>query len=298
MTSAGPGGYRCAAAAEHRADVRFASAPPAEQWFLIEHPGPWARLALAGSGLAPAVIGELGGWVERTGGRVVLIRRSGRRASAGPRRWCHADARPGSESVRWGTADAEVDLVSALHEPTCGEPSSEPVYLVCAHGRHDACCALRGRPVAAALAAEYPERTWECSHLGGDRFAANLVVLPHGLYYAHVSPAAAAGLARSYDRGVLAPRWLRGRSSLPAPVQAAQHHLRLATGETGVDAYPALAVGHPAPDRWEVRFGAPTGDVTVTVRARMHHVDEPLTCAATGGGRYRVFDLVDLVEHR
>ena len=60
---------------------------------------------------------------------------------------------------------------------------------VCTHGRHDACCAERGRPVAAALAAAHPEQTWEVSHIGGDRFAANVLVLPDGLYYGRVSAA-------------------------------------------------------------------------------------------------------------
>jgi len=26
----------------------------------------------------------------------------------------------------------------------------QPLYLVCTHGTHDVCCAVRGRPVAAA----------------------------------------------------------------------------------------------------------------------------------------------------
>ena len=49
------------------------------------------------------------------------------------------------------------------------------LLLVCTHGRHDACCAERGRPFAAALAQVAPEETWEVSHIGGDRFAANVL---------------------------------------------------------------------------------------------------------------------------
>jgi hypothetical protein len=36
------------------------------------------------------------------------------------------------------------------------QPYDGPLYLVCTHGRHDRCCALRGRPVAKALAAFKP----------------------------------------------------------------------------------------------------------------------------------------------
>jgi hypothetical protein len=85
------------------------------------------------------------------------------------------DSRPGQESVRWGELPTDEHLLEVLSGSDPGEVSEEPIYLVCTHGRHDACCAVRGRPVAAALAAAYPERTWECSHIGGDRFAANVV---------------------------------------------------------------------------------------------------------------------------
>ena len=40
--------------------------------------------------------------------------------------------------------------------------------------------------VAARLATRYPEETWECSHLGGDRFAGTMVLLPHGVSYGWV----------------------------------------------------------------------------------------------------------------
>ena len=41
------------------------------------------------------------------------------------------------------------------------------MVLVCTHGTRDACCAVRGRPIVAALARALPEQVWECTHLGG-----------------------------------------------------------------------------------------------------------------------------------
>ncbi|PFK65638.1 sucrase ferredoxin, partial [Priestia megaterium] len=73
------------------------------------------------------------------------------------------------------------DIVPALASP--GMPGYPPVILVCAHGRHDPCCAVRGLPVGRALGERWPEQVWECSHIGGDRFAANVVVAPDGVYY-------------------------------------------------------------------------------------------------------------------
>src|SRR5205085_492850 len=55
----------------------------------------------------------------------------------------------------------------------------EPLWLACTHGVHDKCCARRGLPVYAALAALPDETAWQCSHMGGDRFAANVLCFPH-----------------------------------------------------------------------------------------------------------------------
>jgi hypothetical protein len=106
------------------------------------------------------------------------------------------------------------------------QPWSEPVFAVCTHGRHDACCAERGRPLVAALAAVAPQQTWEVSHIGGDRFAANVLVLPEGLYYGRLAPPDAADLVAAHAAGRLDLGHLRGRTSYPFPVQAAEVYLR------------------------------------------------------------------------
>ena len=69
-----------------------------------------------------------------------------------------------------------------------GDVVHENRFFVCTHGKHDPCCAKYGRPVAAALDHQWPERTWETSHLGGDRFAGNVLILPIGIYYGRVGP--------------------------------------------------------------------------------------------------------------
>ncbi|HEU5385864.1 MAG TPA: sucrase ferredoxin [Streptosporangiaceae bacterium] len=48
--------------------------------------------------------------------------------------------------------------------------------LVCTNGKRDRCCAVRGRPVAAAIADATGWDTWESSHLGGHRFAATALL--------------------------------------------------------------------------------------------------------------------------
>lgn len=282
---------RCAELAEAAGDPGEGTAPPARHWLLVEHPGPWPRQALAG--LDPAAAAVLGAWAGEVGARVVLIRRPGRRrGGTAPSRWFRVDARPGHESVRTGTWSTPGDLAAAVR--TDGAPHPGPLVLVCAHGRHDACCAVRGRPLAAALVADAPDDVWECSHIGGCRFAPALVLLPHGLVHGGVSPFDGPAVVREYVRGLVVPGLLRGRSALPPAVQAAQHHARLATGDHRLDALRVAEVtSDDAPSgstTWRVAFTGP--ECTVVVRERFVAVDRPLTCAARPAGRMRVFDPV------
>ncbi|WP_308282645.1 sucrase ferredoxin [Pseudonocardia nigra] len=292
MTAGRP---RCSLVAEAAGDPLEGTAPPAARWFLVEHPGPWGRVPLAQSGIDGAAVDALSAWAVAQGGRVVLVRRPGRPAGAGgTRRWFRVDSRPGHETISSGRFTDEAELVEAVDAP--GEPHPGPLHLVCTHGRHDTCCAVRGRPLAAALAAADRGAVWECSHIGGCRFAPALVLLPHGYTLGGVPPAAAATVAQDYRAGLLDARWLRGRSSLPPAVQAAQHHARAATGALGVD---ALQLVDLKPDEqpdgspgWRVELGHP--DCSVVLHERTVATGRPLTCAATAPGRMRVFDLVEL----
>ena len=86
------------------------------------------------------------------------------------------------------------------------------MFLVCTHGKRSACCARFGAPLAQALAARQPGQVWESTHVSGHRFAANLVILPHGLYYGPVSLAAAVAAIDAYQRGSVWPDRYRGRA--------------------------------------------------------------------------------------
>jgi hypothetical protein len=55
------------------------------------------------------------------------------------------------------------------------------MVLVCTHGVRDACCAIKGRPIAGAVAkalASSDVEVLECSHLNGHRFAGTALTLP------------------------------------------------------------------------------------------------------------------------
>ena len=276
---------RCSVRALARGDSPVATASPAQRWLLIEQPGPWGRDALDESRFDQAVAGQLARRSRAENVRLLLVRRPGERLADSGRRWAYADSRPGHEGLWWSARASDADLLTAPWDGSVGERADRPVYLVCTHGGHDACCALRGRPLARAMPAPGPTDVWECSHLGGDRFAANVVVLPHGFYYGQV-PDDGAELVAAHERGQVALPWLRGRAGVAPPGQAAQHHARGVLGLLALDDLPVLSVEQStAPgaeiERWTVTMAGPDGRVVAAVESRPSAVADRLTCRAT-----------------
>ncbi|MCW2700944.1 MAG: putative sucraseferredoxin [Blastococcus sp.] len=276
---------RCSVRALARGDSPVATASPVQRWLLIEQPGPWGRDALAESRFDQEVAPLLARRARAENVRLLLVRRPDERLADSGRRWAYADSRPGREGLWWSVRAADADLLTAPWDGSTGEPTSRPTYLVCTHGGHDACCALRGRPLARTMPAPGPADVWECSHLGGDRFAANVVVLPHGFYYGQV-PGDGGDVVRAHERRQVALPWLRGRAGVAAPGQAAQHSAREALGLLGVDDLAVLSVHATTPpgaeiERWVVTMAGPEGTVTAEVESRPSAEATLLTCRAT-----------------
>jgi hypothetical protein len=265
---------------------------------LVEQPGPWGPDALLQSRFDPAVAPGLVRRALAEGVRLMLVRRPEDRRPDSGRRWAYADGRPGHERLWWSVRSSDAELLDVPWDGSVGTPAEGPVYLVCAHGSHDACCALRGRPLARTLPAAGPLDVWECSHLGGDRFAANVVVLPHGFCYGQV-PGDGGELVAAHRRGEVALPWLRGRAGLPAAAQAAQHFARRELGLLGIDELPVLGVDHltgpgePA-ERWRVRLAARDGTATVVVEGSATAESALLTCRATHPAHSRAWRLLSL----
>jgi hypothetical protein len=76
--------------------------------------------------------------------------------------------------------------------------------------------------VAQALERARPGHVYECSHLGGHRFAANVLVLPDGLCFGRLDARTAPVLADELDAGRLPLDHLRGRTAYEPEQQAAE----------------------------------------------------------------------------
>ncbi|MBA2954735.1 sucrase ferredoxin [Nocardioides sp. CGMCC 1.13656] len=233
--------FRCAAESVLRDEDVAGTATHVRTWLLLEHVGPWGSEALLDARLPEGLGGALTERARTHRAKVLLIRRFSSKPDGPGLRVFAAYADPVAPRLESGTlADPrevlDLDLAALREGGSSGLAAYDgSLFCVCTNGRHDACCAERGRPVAQALDRAHPEETWEVSHIGGDRFAANLVVLPHGLYYGRLDVPSSLAVAGAHLAGELDLDHLRGRSSWPMPVQAAEIHLRRELGATRVD---------------------------------------------------------------
>jgi hypothetical protein len=275
--------FRCSAASQGLDEPVAGTASTVRGLLLVETPGGWGVDAVTGSRLPAEVRAHLRELQRVHHVRPLLIRGHGRQRTGGTRLFAAFVGRSGP----FAETTVLDDVRELLDLPVAGlasgqspglTPHEEPLFFVCTHGKHDACCAEQGRPLCKAMHDVAPEQTWEVSHIGGDRFAPNVLVLPEGLYYGRVSPDGAADFVDTVRRGELDLEHLRGRCAFPFAVQAAEVHLRRQLGARAAGAPRLLAFerGDVARVRlevdggvWEVRVATEPGE------------PRQLTCRAT-----------------
>ena len=246
------GGPACSDASRAAGESLGATASPGSRWLLVEVAGAWGWNAFTESPVLDPGIGRaIAHRAHAAGVRIVAIRRPGRARGPVRWRWALVESAPAEEWVRWGEVAAPGELLTLPLDGSAGTPSEETIVAVCTQGRHDECCAVRGRPVALALAERYPEQTWECSHIGGDRFAATMALFPEALVYGRMDDLDPVHVVDEHRAGRIATAGFRGRASLPRIVQAAQDAAMAATGDRRIVAHHALSL-EELPGAWVV----------------------------------------------
>ena len=240
--------FRCSAASRDRDEPVAGSASTVRAFLLVENAGPWGVDALRDAPAARGGQGRSAGPVgHRPGAHPADPAAPGRQPHRQPGRRGAAGLRGVRRPGRAVAGDDHPVRPGAAARPGPGGPRPRAVTRARPPARSRCCASARtagttpaapssAGPLATALAAALPEHTWEVSHIGGDRFAANVLVLPDGLYYGRVSAADAPRLAATHLDGRLDLDLLRGRSGFGFAVQVAEVALRREVGETRTDA--------------------------------------------------------------
>ncbi len=256
----------CADLSRTREEPLGATASRIDHWILVEYRGAWRRDILGGSLLSPRVKAHLREHLELLRpARLLFVKQPERRAESG-RRVFLASTTPGAGRLLGLDVEHQddlhdVDLAGAL---AGGDgpfrPLADPVLVVCTHGKRDRCCARYGVPLYDALrAAAPPGEVWQSTHVGGDRFAGNVVALPQGTFHGRVAPDDVPGLLKAMARNRVDLDRYRGRSAYSFAVQAAEQALRETENLLGLDDLVLLGSEHRGDEAWRVRFRTPDG---------------------------------------
>lgn len=274
----------CADTSRQAGEPLGATASRVDHWLLVEYPGRWARDPITGSLIPPQAKEHLrGALAGLPHGRLLFIRRPDRRATEERNVYVVRSGGARAEAFRRTVTDgaelAGIDPAAML--AGAAERVEHPLLLVCVHGRRDRCCARYGAGVfTRACKGAGAETVWQCTHVGGDRFAGNLVCLPEGLYFGHLDPDGTGQVLAEYAAGRIEPRHYRGRSCHSFPQQAAERAVREATGIWELDGVRFVSWRRVAAHEWLVRFAAGRDDCDVRV-TRADGEPTLLTCDAT-----------------
>jgi hypothetical protein len=250
--------FFCSELARERGEQIFGTAPHVNTWLLLEQPGSWSARSLPDEGLPDAVRKRFESLAEAIPrGRRLLIRQRHRHLDEV--QFFVAHSREHSPELRRFTWPSQEGLLltDASMLVDGGEASwTQPLFLVCTQGRHDKCCAKFGLCTYRRLREVASDDTWECTHVGGDRFAGNVVCLPHGIYYGNVFPEDGPVVAAAYQRGEIVLKHYRGRSCYSRVAQVGEYFVRHESGITRLDDLSFRESERVAEGRWRVRFAA------------------------------------------
>jgi hypothetical protein len=278
----------------------FGTATRVDAWVLIEYTGAWGHEALDESDIPDAVKAHLAEWLAETpNSKVKLIRQTPRRKGEGLACFVARsdEASPRLHRFQLDSYEAllDLDLAAVLaDDPAYQENlSGERLVLVCTNGRRDTCCARYGMAAYRALSSGGRRNVWQSSHLGGHRFAATAVCLPHGLLHGRIGEGHYGSFVETYLSNQVLLETYRGRTCYDKAAQAADYFLREETGERGIGAFRLIETIELADGETIVRFSEPAAGRTHLVKVGL--AAEPVEVYKSSGdektvpiGQYRL----------
>jgi hypothetical protein len=111
--------------------------------------------------------------------------------------------------------------------------------------------------VAATLAEARGDLVWECTHVGGHRFAANVVLPLDGTYYGRVQADTAVDVVDAHlEKSEVSGDHVRGFSWMAPAAQAVAVETHRRWGPASANAIETASVVALGPERWRVELTA------------------------------------------
>ena len=211
----------CSDLSRAQGEPMLGTADPVDLWLLLEYKSSWKPRAIEDNGLDDETSRWLEASVENCAekglkARPQFIRRPDTDAGT-TTLFVARDNAVGRIEVADYEAVREIDVLTADLIPL-----RENVYFVCTNGQRDYCCARYGLRTFEGLKELVGERVWQTTHLGGHRFAPNVLTLPQGVLYGRVDVDDVNAFVTTIESGDLSRPHVRGRSAFPPEAQFAE----------------------------------------------------------------------------
>lgn len=251
----------------------FATAPRTDVWLLVEYRFPPSEKGLVDSSISEAVIKYLLQCQKTIPGcRLLLVRPAEKPrtdllkvfigvANQQPPRLYELNIHSYHELI-----DLDIPALVGHLDQTTTQERKEPLFLICTNGKRDPCCAQWGPLVLKAATQFAGDSVWQTSHVGGHRFAANQICLPHGIYYGRVRPDRVQAIITGYQQNQFTMDHYRGRAIYNPEAQAAEYFLNIQTAVFDIDAYHLLETQQSSDTSWMVTFDSKLDGSRYTVQ--------------------------------
>lgn len=251
----------CAQTAVEQQETLYGTASPGRVvWLLLEYLEPWASNATEENQLPPAVQQWFSHHLQTIPNSHLLFIKQERPVASPGRRFFVAVASEQEPQLfafdlPHYEALLEINLPDLLANPAVysGRQLTDPLLLICTHGKRDKCCAKFGLPLYQAFHPTAPEQVWQCSHTGGHRYAATALVFPSGVGYGFLTLPSLTQLWQETLSGRVHLSHYRGRACFPPAVQAAEYFIRRHTELLEWSALRWLHA-HQMGQQWQVRW--------------------------------------------
>jgi hypothetical protein len=260
-------------------EALYGTIKPANLWFLLEYNGVYTDDAWGDARIPIDVKAKLEG-VKKS--RSLLIRQP-KQSNSIDRRISLFVVNAAAEAPHYFHLLLEkyediLDLdIEAVLAGKISPAETEPLYLVCTNGKRDICCSRYGVALYAALLRYAEGSVWQCSHMGGHRFAGTMLCFPFALSYGFLNAEDAPQVVDSYKRETILLNKLRGNAIYSQPVQVAEYYLRHALNSPAFDAL-RLIDYEGDEGTWQVNFTVKGKPYSVQIAA-----SEPLMVLSTTG---------------
>lgn len=268
----------CSQIAQQHHVPLYGTASEDRAFLLVEYTGEWQAKAIQQNGL-PDVLNE---WIqsqtETIEGLRPLFIKQGQKSSG--RVYIAIPDFHNPRLYKLSFDNLPRDIGPIVRGETDLPTSDETLLLVCTNGKRDNCCAKFGLPVYHEFAKEDGMSTWQCTHIGGHRYAATAITLPTGVVYGYMSPDSTPAIADSIRNDTIMLDNFRGRAQQSGVANAAEYFVRRATGKVGLADTPIVSAEQVGED-WEIGFDLGEGRNVVRLQEQVTELilascDKPL----------------------